>query len=321
MVSRIAILGASGIGLTHARHYQELGAQVVAVLCSTQAKADLISEKLSQDYGISVKSFYNLEAILDEGLDGISICTPPSCHIANIQECFNKNLPVLCEKPLFWDSSLDMEEIYNNLDKIKIHPNRRLFVNTSNTVFIDAIRKAKLDPDPCERVFFEFYTNGSHKGIGIAHDLLPHGLSILIHLLGSCEISSFASNISINTYACTFNYGNCSVIFKFQELPDGPRHMRIGINDSSYTRVQVGNGSNYEVFLVNDLTKEVVTTIDPFKVYICKFLNFIESNGHTDEDDFAIGALNLGLMEKCIRLSEKNLHEGSNVINTSSKVL
>jgi hypothetical protein len=321
MVTRIAVLGASGIGLIHARHYQQLGAKIVAVMCSTQPKADQIAQKLSLQYKSHIKAFDNIDAILEEELDGVSICTPPSLHFVNIQKCFDKNLPVFCEKPLFWDSSMGADEIIDTLEKIEIHPNRRLFVNTSNTVFIDAITKARPYTGPSGKILFEFFTNGSHTGIGIAHDLLPHGLSILIHLLGDCEIRNFNTDISLDTYECVFSYGNCAVNFKFRENPEGPRHMRISINENSYTRIQTSSGSSYGVSLVNDVTKEVIPTVDPFGVYISKFLNFIECDEHAVDDGFILGALNLSLMAQVIHLSEKALQNNIKSINNNLKVV
>ncbi len=38
MALRVGIIGASGIGYVHACHYNELGARVVAVLCSSKLK-------------------------------------------------------------------------------------------------------------------------------------------------------------------------------------------------------------------------------------------------------------------------------------------
>lgn len=304
MALKVGIIGASGIGYTHARHYSELGAEVIAVLCSSKLKAETVSHKLKKTYNIQAAAYHKLDDFLDEELDAVSICSPPSLHIDHIKACFNKNIPVFCEKPLFWDKSMTVEDIFVQISCIESHQNRRLFVNTSNTVFMDTIIDIEDKSVTCKNLSFEFYTNGSYKGISIAQDLLPHGLSLLIHKMGGCEIVDFTFDVSEHAFSCKFYYGACLVYFDFRENPIGPKHMRIGLNENSYSRLQVGSGSDYGVSLVNDTSKEVIPVQDPFRVFISRYLDFVGSSGVKKDDEFHIGALNLSLMSTCLRLIE-----------------
>ena len=45
---RVAILGASGIGLTHAHIFQSLGAQIKSISCSSQNSAKKVKELLKK---------------------------------------------------------------------------------------------------------------------------------------------------------------------------------------------------------------------------------------------------------------------------------
>ncbi len=305
MALRVGILGASGIGYIHARHYHELGAQIVAVLCSSKLKADAVAEKLAKEFNIAVAPYDSTDDFLEEDLDAVSICTPPSLHVDHIKACFNKNIPVFCEKPLFWEQLMIPEDVCMQLKAIEYHQNRRLFVNTSNTVFLDTIIRREDTLELYNNLSFEFYTTGGYIGIGIAQDLFPHGLSLLIHLLGDCELYDFTSDVSDHIFSCQFRYGECSVTFDFRENPSGPRHMRIGLNENFYTRIQVGSGSNYEVYFVNDSTDEIIPAVDPFRVFISRFLDFVGSSGARQDDGFHVGALNLNLMARCLHLAEK----------------
>ena len=305
MTLKVGIIGASGIGYIHARHYSELGAEVVAVLCSSQLSAKNVSYKLTKIYKNEVTAYHNLDAFLNEELDAVSICSPPSLHIEHIKACFDRNIPVFCEKPLFWDKLMTLEEISKQISYIRTHKNRRLFVNTSNTVFMDSITHIEDKSTPCDSLFFEFYTNGSYKDIDIAQDLLPHGLSLLIHMMGDCEIVDFTCNVSDHIFSSKFYYGGCLVNFDFRENPSGFKHMRIILNGNSYTRLQVGSGSTYEVSLVNDSSKEVISVQDPFNVFISRFLDFVSPSGGRKDDESHIGFLNLNLMVKCLNLIEK----------------
>lgn len=42
----------------------------------------------------------SVDALFDEGLDFVDICTPPSSHVALIQSALRRGVHVLCEKPL-----------------------------------------------------------------------------------------------------------------------------------------------------------------------------------------------------------------------------
>ena len=57
MRPRVAILGARGIGQVHVRLFQNLGANVCAIMGSTMQTAQQSAELLNQSLGISSKPF------------------------------------------------------------------------------------------------------------------------------------------------------------------------------------------------------------------------------------------------------------------------
>ena len=300
MALKIGIIGARGIGYTHARHYNELGADIAAVLCSSELSAKTVADNLKKIYDKKVSYYHNLDDFLSEDLDAVSICSPPEKHFDHISACFEKNIPVFCEKPLFWNKSFTLPKINHQISFIKQHKNRRLFVNTSNTIFIDTIMKIEDKLLNCKNLSFEFFTNGNYKGIDIAKDLMPHGISLLIHRMGNCAVDNFTFESTKHSFFCKFSYGKCEVNFDFRQNPEGPKHMRIISNNNSYTRIQTGNHSSYKVSLINDKTKEIINIKDPFRVFIERFLDYVNSSGVKEEDGFDIGSLNLKIMSKCL---------------------
>jgi len=48
MALKIGIIGARGIGYTHARHYNELGADIAAVLCSSELSTKTVADNLKK---------------------------------------------------------------------------------------------------------------------------------------------------------------------------------------------------------------------------------------------------------------------------------
>lgn len=296
---RIAILGARGIGRVHARIFQKLGADVCAVLASSDETAEVASKDLADSFGIQTKSFSRVKDVLSEPLDAVSICTPPELHFEHTCLAFDRGLPVFCEKPLFWNDGLTVTEIEKKLHTLEIHPKRKLLVNTSNTVFADTIINSFGQQKNAQRFVFQFYTQGSYQGKGIALDLLPHGLSILLHLFGVREINNFTCDINRHNFSCSFNYGEREVVFDFQEKPGGPKALKFSFDDNQFQRIQEGCGATYKVFIESIKTKEKFEVQDPFTVYISRFLQNYVINKLIVKDDYMIASANIELMVRC----------------------
>ena len=73
-------------------------------------------------------------------------------------------------------------------------------MNTSNASFIGQISDKLNDSSGIKNFEFEFFTQGNHRNRWIAVDLIPHGLSLLLQLLGFQEISRYKESFSNNTF-------------------------------------------------------------------------------------------------------------------------
>ncbi len=296
----VGILGCGKVGKIHARHYHQLGEKVTRILCNSQKNADHTVQQLNDNYGFQTIATSKLDNFFSENMDMVSICSPPSFHMEHIKACLDRKIPVFCEKPLFWDEDITQKKVSKQLTALKKHTNRLLFVNTSNTVFLDAINKKQNNNIKLKELSFEFYTNGEYKGINIAKDLLPHGLSLLIHSLGDKLISNFRYLYSDHVFKCTLQYGSCLVKFDFQENPKGPKHMKIGLNNRYFTRYQIGEGPNFCVYLIDETTKKKISVEDPFKVYLRDFIGFVRSKKSKTTDGFRVAELNMNKMAACL---------------------
>jgi len=298
---RVAICGASGIGKVHAHIFHTLGAKICAVLGSTDGSAADTVRMLKDLFGITTVPFSCFKTLLNETRpDAVSICTPPHCHFEEILISFDHNIPVFCEKPLFWHVGITREEVEEKLARIETHANRRLFLNTSNANFIDCVIE-KIGKQKNIRSFsFRYYTQGKYSGSDIAYDLLPHGLSLLLRLFGPMEIRDLTKKISGHTYYCRFHYGDCAVEFDFREDPGKPKSFIFGLDGRKFTRVQEGSGNTYRVFLEDNHTGEKIEVQDPFQAYIGRFLGYCNNCAPIREDGFDEAATNLRLMAKII---------------------
>jgi len=300
---RVGILGCGKVGKIHARHYYELGEKVTRILCKSKKNAESVADFFKKNYDFQTIPTSNLDDFFSEDLDIVSICSPPSFHLDHIKACLNRNIPIFCEKPLFWNENMTQKQVFKELSEIENHPNRLLIVNTCNTVFLDSIFKDMSSIKNLKEFSFEFYTNGDFKGIDIAKDLLPHGFSLLIHMLGDYSISDYTYQCSNQKFKCMFQYGKCLVKFDLRENPLGPKHLKIGLNGKNFTRHQIGKGSNYSVSLINENTKKKVMVEDPFKVYIRNFIKLFKSKNMNDNDGFFTAALIMKKMSACIDLT------------------
>jgi hypothetical protein len=307
---RVAILGASGIGLTHAHIFQTLGAKIESISCSSQNSAKKIKELLSTRYGINTNAYFDVNAALDNALDAVSICTPPEYHYEHILAAFDKGLSVFCEKPLFWDNTCTMKTVQTRIEVLQSYPNCKLFVNTSNTVLLKAIGDNLPLKESVNKFSFIFHTNGSNEFENIAIDLLPHGLSILLYYFGTHKIESFNWKTSKSNFSCNFKYGHSHVKFDFVENPKVKKYLALNINGRLFERIQEGYGSDYKVYMQDVSAGNNFYFDDPFIVYIKRFIEYCQNDGDIEIDYFEEATTNLKLMAFCMEkiIQKKKYH-------------
>ena len=294
---RVAIAGGRGIGRVHARIFHALGANVCAVLGSSQESAEDVAWTLETALGTKIQPFHQLDSLLEESKpDAITICTPPHLHFEGIMAAFNRSVPVFCEKPLFWHKKITQGEVKEKLATIRRHPNRRFFINTCNVNFLDHVVERFGVGTNIQSFYFQFYSRGKHVQRDIAADLLPHGLSLVLRLLGNAEIINLTEDTREHSYKCQFQYNGSAVEFDFQENSDGPKALTFAINGRAFTRIQEGGDATYRVYLKDSYTGKITETQDPFQLYIKRFLDCCNQIRFMQQDDFDEAAANLRLM-------------------------
>lgn len=93
---KIAVVGGGGIGSTHARAYQAIGADLVAVVEPDEDSAQRFRDRFGV---VSYSSLNELLSSVDRP-DGVSICTPPFAHRELVLHALSAGIHVLCEKPM-----------------------------------------------------------------------------------------------------------------------------------------------------------------------------------------------------------------------------
>ncbi len=298
---RVAILGARGIGKVHARIFHDLGASVCAVLGSSEKTASLAAQDLAESFGIEAKPFYSFGQLLQEPLDAVSVCTPADMHFEQMLAAFDAGVAVFCEKPLFWEENLSPEKAGRHLDILERHSNRKLFVNTSNTVFADTVRDRLGALEQAKSFTFKFHTRGRYRGGDIAVDLFPHGASLLLRLFGLRDLTDYCCDVSDYSYRASFIYGAvCRVEFDFHEGPDVEKALIFSVDGHAFHRVQEGQGATFQVYLVDAQTGQRSRIEDPFRVTISDFCEYCKTGYRHSTDGFADAAANLQMMVQCL---------------------
>ncbi len=103
---RVAVIGArrarTGTGAYLARFLVEEGAEVVALLGTSEASAHEAAQQLASATGHRAAALWQEDALGDVDLDALVIATPDTTHDHWIHRGLEARLHILCEKPLVW---------------------------------------------------------------------------------------------------------------------------------------------------------------------------------------------------------------------------
>lgn len=100
MTSRAAIVGTGFIARVHAAALRSLGVELVAICGSTRARAT----ELAAEIGVGVPYGDLSELLGTERVDALHVCTPNSLHAEQALLALERNVHVVCEKPLAVDT-------------------------------------------------------------------------------------------------------------------------------------------------------------------------------------------------------------------------
>ena len=271
---RIAVLGAGAIGKVHLRLLNKLGIEEPHFLTRTVQSGEATSQYLYKTFGIRAHYHTAFDAMMSNGFDGAIICLPAELHYEYLIRLLSHDVPIFCEKPLFWNNEDSREDVMLKLAEISKCKNPSLLINTCNSNFINEVQRHEPIVEPVTNFKFNFFTNGPNRYNDIAIDLLPHALSLLIELLGDLEVKDIAiKSVEFSRFFCSFKYGNTHIEFDLREAPEISKELSFSINGRQYRRAQETVNSIYRVSLVNTETGAKYYMRDPFEVYLKRFLD------------------------------------------------
>lgn len=112
MALKVGVVGASGIGLHHARWHHLSGSEVVAFVGTSEASCQKTAARLTEYFGFAGRGYTDLAEMLEkEKPDIVDVCSPYHLHRDHVETALNAGCHVVCEKPLSWDVDKSLDEI------------------------------------------------------------------------------------------------------------------------------------------------------------------------------------------------------------------
>ena len=99
---RVGIVGCGNIAANHVVAFREAGVEVVA--CCRRRRRP--GRPVRRDGTGSPAAVASVDALLDLGVDVVSVCTPHPTHEAVVTAAAARGVHVLCEKPIAVDLAL-----------------------------------------------------------------------------------------------------------------------------------------------------------------------------------------------------------------------
>lgn len=297
---RIGIIGPgrqnNGIGEYITKYFHYAGADILAVVASSQDSAIMHASKLKNNYGITCIAYSSAkEMFSSETLDAVAICSPAELHLEHLLLALENSVHVFCEKPLVWEKGGEIEAVGYKL--IREFRKARLIMH-HNTQWVYTLpyfeffygRINKKDP---LSVIVELAPSSSHPAT-IIKEAAPHANSILLALgaRGSAFNISFFSDrfnsrtdggleVSFNILGKNRNVINARYVFR--SVKTQPRPASYSINGRRVHREI--DFPNYITYMCAE-KRDARVQFDPLYASVSHFLKKIDhlnSKGNISE--------------------------------------
>ena len=186
---KIGIVGPRGIGLSYLREAINLGFNQIYIYSRNFKK----NKKIIKNFPNSLQKKIILCKDINffsSKIDIVCICSSTQTHLNYINFFINKNIRVLCEKPLFWINKASKKKIISQLERIFANSKRKLITNLPLSFYTKSILKLIKKKEIIKNIEFKYLTKGKNTYNNIAIDLLPHALSCILTIFKN-RINSF----------------------------------------------------------------------------------------------------------------------------------
>jgi len=226
---KVGLIGAGAIGEVHLEGFkQNKHCTLVAIASRTEEHANDFAKKFDIPKTYVEDGWQDM--LNDENLDAVSICTPNYLHHPMIMKSIEKNIHILCEKPLCI-SQKELDSVEEALSKktlifftafhkryISIFPIVKKIIDNNGLGDISLVRHvfAHLGPYKSHKALSKekWFFDSKKAGGGVFLDLGVHSIDLFRYLMGDYKkIEGINSNTSCIDMK---DEDNCNVLFRFQ---------------------------------------------------------------------------------------------------------
>ena len=266
---RVAIIGASGVGKHHGKWFALEGCEVAAFVGRTPETVKSTEKAMRDLFGFSGRGYSDVAQMIErEKPEAVSVCSPHHLHDQHTIAALRAGAHVLCEKPIFWDTSMTAEQMLSHARDMMDEAARAGRLLAVNTQYVAAIlaydeiyRQNWGDPRPIGSVSLRMESKGGISGPNeydeIWIDLASHPLSLLLRWLPGAEIVPGSIDCSIERHRVFARFrvraaqsGEVPAEILLQNIFEGSPVRRMGINGHA---VDIGGGNDangvYRTFL------------------------------------------------------------------------
>lgn len=185
---KVGIIGCGSIAGAHAGGWKACGAEIVAVFDTNTERAKSFAEQ----FGGEVKS--DLTALLDCGVDAVSITTPPVAHADCAVEALKRNINVLMEKPF----ALNLSDAQRVMEALKTSEGKLMTAFRHRYLPVNQKIKSMIDSGELGDIVYFFnrfygsnpafasdwHSNPAVSGGGAAMDVATHSVDLFRFFFG-----------------------------------------------------------------------------------------------------------------------------------------
>ncbi len=183
-IPRVAVIGAGRWGRNLLRNFAELGA--LAAVCDLDVEA---RKRASEDFSVPAEGDY-LALLADPAIDAIVLATPAVTHAEMARTALEADKDVLVEKPLALRAErgreiVELAEARGRVlmvgHQLRYHPAVVRLASLLEAGELGALRFLS-----ARRLGFGHFGHGARENV--LHNLAPHDVSLMLHLLGERPI-------------------------------------------------------------------------------------------------------------------------------------
>ena len=269
MITRIAIVGTSGIGKAHIRELSKKKVNEI-YLVGKKYNPYRVENANINNKKIKIINCRNITEIKKKKFKLISICSPTENHISHIRYLLKNCRLLLVEKPFIWKKSKSSN--INLISDKLLNKNKNIVVNFPMISLANFLKKKFFDSKKIDKIVFKYHTTGSNKHSAIPVDLLPHAISFFITLTKAKINNHKILRIykSKNFWKCKIILNQTKCTFDFLQNPKKiTSSLSFVINKSKFERKQIKTKNDYINYLLIDKNKRIYLQ-NPMSNYIGK---------------------------------------------------